>query len=211
MKYLIIVLFSFIFTCGNSQINYRLNSIKISPVEFTKAEFQISYERYFGNRSSSIVISPSVILKDSYDESKAGLQGMIQYRFYLTHFNKSESKTFLGLHNYGFYSGVYALYMDYAEDYQIGLYNQDTQEYEMHNLHKESNSIEGGAIVGLQVDITERIVMDFYVGGGIRKTDLSDDLTQEQRDQGYYQYYGVLDPEYQGVKPRVGLQLGMTF
>ena len=136
---------------------------------------------------------------------------MLQYRFYLTHMNNEQGRTFLNLYNYGFYTGLYALYMDYSEDYRLGLYNQDTDEYEMHELHKDVSSIEGGAIVGLQVDITRRIVIDMYIGGGIRKTDLEDQLTQEQRDQAYIQSYGVFDPEYQGVKPKLGFQIGMTF
>ena len=94
----------------------RKNAIKISPIEFGNAEFQISYERYFGERKSSIQITPSFILEENGDRSKEGWQAMAQYRLYLTHLKSSEGKSFWGMHNVGFYTGLYGLYFNQNED-----------------------------------------------------------------------------------------------
>ena len=142
------------------------NVLKLSPFEFGKAEFQLSYEHYFKNRQSSIMLSPSFILKEGVDESRNGWQLMTQYRFYLTHLSRQQNKSFLGIYDIGFYSGIYAQYLNYTENSIISYWN-NVDLIEVNNK-KQINSEEGGAIIGLQFDITSRITADFFVGGGIR-------------------------------------------
>lgn len=214
MKYLT-VLFSLVisYTFVQAQevgvFEYK-NAIKISPFEFGNEEFQISYEHYFKNRKSSIQLMPSFILKDNQDESKTGVQVMGQYRIFLSHLRGDEGKSILGFYNLGLYGGVYALYLDYSEDYLYGYYNDMTNEFINEEFTKDLTSFEGGAILGVQVDITNRFVIDFYVGGGIRKTDIEDTKVLPEGQVDYF-YYGVFDREYTGVKPKLGLQLGFTF
>jgi hypothetical protein len=191
----------------------KKNALKISPIEFGKAEFQATYERYFGeNRNSSISIMPSIILEDSFNESQEGYQIMLQYRFYLTHLRKDEGNAIFGMHNFGFYAGFYGLALDYSRDYMQGYYDNSTMEYVDNEFTRSQTSFEGGALIGLQMDITKRIILDMYVGGGIRKTDLTDTIDDDPNYEGnYYNYFGVFDREYNGVKPRLGLQLGILF
>ena len=187
------------------------NAIKLNPVGFGNSEFQLSYERYFGaNRKSSIMIMPSVILKESNDQSKKGWQLMAQYRFFLTHFNKDQQKTFLNAYNYGFYAGVYGLNFNYKEDYLRGYWEPNTNNYINKSYQKSVAAYEGGALLGLQIDITKRILIDFYIGGGLKYVNFEDTYT-EQNPTDYPLSYGVFAPEYSGVKPRLGLLLGFTF
>lgn len=186
------------------------NAIKLSPFNLAQSEFQASYEHYLGNRRSSISLYPSVFLRESQETSMEGWQAMLQYRFYLTHVNRDEGHTFLGLYNYGFYAGMYGLYFDYSEDYSRGYWSNATNEYIVDDFQKSAQSFEGGAMIGLQTDITKRILFDFYVGGGIRKSD-SLDTYQDVMEQGIYDTDSVFDPGYTGVKPKVGLQLGILF
>lgn len=216
MKYLsfIILTICFQFTqlhAQEDQSTQKLNVIKLSPFEFGKAEFQVAYERYFGNRSSSIIISPSIILKDNNNETKEGYQIMGQYRFYLSHLNKANGNSFLGMNNWGFYSGIYALYLDYNEEFIFGYYDPISSNYISGKYKKELTSFETGAIIGVQVDITSRFVFDFYIGGGVRKSDLYDERVEIENNQDYFTDYGVFDVEYQGVKPKIGFQIGITF
>lgn len=206
----------FFTTQGNSQtyesqeVSYLNNALKINPVVLGRAEFNLSYERFFSNRKSSISISPSIYLKDNLTQSINGWQIAAQYRFYLTHFNKQNQRIFLGMENFGFYSGLYISTQDYKEEFQKGHWDNDTQEYSMADYNKEITSFEGGAMIGIQIDITKRIVIDFNVGGGVRYTDYFntfEDLGLED----YVSEYSVFDPEYQGVKPKVQLLLGITF
>ena len=196
---------------GQSDHFSRQNAIKISPVEFGKAEFQLSYERYFGDRSSSLTISPSFILKENSFESKEGIQIEGQYRFYLSHLRKDQRNVFLGFHNIGLYTGIYLRYMDYSEDYQHYWYDNELGEHQTQEFTKTVNATESGALIGIQIDITQRILLDFFVGGGIRYTDLTDSKDGVINEEIYYEDYGVFDPEYKGVKPRIGFQIGVLF
>lgn len=189
------------------------NALKISPVEFGKAEFQVTYERYFGeNRNSSLSIMPSIILEDSPSETQEGYQMMMQYRFYLTHLRKDEGNAIFGMHNFGFYAGFYGLALDYTKDYTAGYWDETTQNYIENIYTRDQTSYEGGALIGLQMDITNSIILDLFAGGGIRKTDLTDSIDDDPRIDDYYNNdFDVFDREYNGVKPRLGLQLGILF
>ena len=205
----ILMMIPFLLMAQEGHFGYN-NAVKISPVELGNAEFQMSYEKYFGERTSSIMISPSFILKEEGQESKKGWQIMGQYRFYLTHIRKDQQSTFLGLHNVGFYTGLYGQYLDYDEDYISGYWDEKTQLYITDIFDKKINAYEGGAIIGMQIDVTPRIILDFYIGGGIRYTEIEDNRT-DPNNYDYYESYSVFDVEYKGVKPRIGFQIGISF
>ena len=196
---------------GQSAHFENVSAVKISPVEFGKAEFQISYERYFGERSSSFVISPSFILKENNFESKEGFQIEGQYRIYLSHLRSDNQSVLLGFHNIGLYGGVYARYLDYKEDYQYMWYDNTSGTSHSGEFTKDVVAKEGGAIIGIQIDITKRILLDLFAGGGVRYTDFTDSKEGVVGSEYFYDEYGVFDPEYKGVKPRLGLQIGVLF
>ena len=187
------------------------NAIKISPFEFGKAQFEMSYERYFGDRSSSIILMPSIFLKENMRESKEGFQLGAQYRVYLSHIRSDEKSVFLGFHNIGLYAGVYAQYLDYSEDYLYSWWDNETMESYTETMTKDVSATEGGALIGVQFDITKKILIDFYIGGGIRYSDTTDTITEVVDPNNYYEDVSVFDPEYKGVKPRIGFQLGFMF
>ena len=196
---------------GQSDHFSNKNAIKISPVEFGKAEFQISFERYFGDRTSSITITPSIILKENNFESIEGFQIGGQYRIFLSHLRSDSKRVFLGFHNIGLYTGLYAQYQDYKEDYKFTWWDNTTNIEYNREFTKEVNAIEGGALIGVQIDVTKRILVDFFVGGGVRYADFTDSKDGIVPENYYYEEYGVFDVEYKGVKPRVGFQLGILF
>ncbi len=213
MKIILQFLIILIPFCANSQSDHfdQKNAIKISPVEFSRAQFEMSYERYFGDRSSSLVLLPSIYLKDDIMESKEGFQLGAQYRFYLSHVRSDEKSVFLGFHNVGLYTGVYAQYLDYTEDYQFYWWDMEKMESVTLGMTKDVTSVEGGAIIGVQIDITKKILIDFYIGGGVKYSDLTDTKTDIINPNDYYEDVSVFDPEYKGVKPKLGFQLGFLF
>ncbi len=206
------ILFLAITFCQAQEAETYLNNvIKINPFLFGQSQFQLSYEHYFKNRKSSVLLMPSYLLKDSRDTELQGFEIMGQYRFYLTHYNKNERKTFLNMYNYGFYAGLYALYLNYDETFTRYTYNPITFENESNSYKKSIQSIEGGALLGLQMDISRRIVLDFYIGGGLRKSEVEDSYLDSNIEAEYYGEYSVFDFEFTGIKPKVGLMLGITF
>jgi len=199
---------------GSSQnMEFGYNSaIKFSPASFRNSEFRVLYEKYFVNRKSSITFAPSFVLRDNAHEKKIGYQMMAQYRFYLTHFNKEErGNNFLGMENYGFYSGLYGLFLDYHSDYNRDYYEPEQDAYLRKEFEKNIYAIEGGVLLGVQVDITKRILVDLYVGGGVRYTQVDDTFDEYRNEDGWYDTYSIFDPEYKGVKPVGGFLLGFLF
>lgn len=211
-KNILIILLSLITLSTYAQDTHfeNKNSLKISVFEFGRAEFQCTYEHYFGNRSSSISIMPSIILTENREEYTKGFQIMGQYRIYLSHLRSDEQHVFLGMHNIGFYTGAYGLIRDQKEDYSFGYWDNSKNEYVNDIYSKTVLAYEGGVIIGIQIDITSRIVLDYYMGGGVRYTDNTDTF-EDPGDDIYIDSYGVFDQEYQGVKPRFGLQVGIVF
>ena len=207
---IIIILLPFFASSQTAQFD-QVNAIKISPFELGNAQFEMTYERYFGDRSSSLILMPSIFLKDDIRESKEGYQFGAQYRVYLSHVRSDEKFVFLGFHNIGLYAGVYALYLDYKEDYQFSWWDNEMNESITLDMRKDVNGTEGGAIIGIQLDVTKKILIDFYIGGGVRYSDFTDTKSEIVDPSVYFEDVSVFDPEYKGVKPKIGFQLGFMF
>jgi len=195
------------------KIDYEYeNVLKINPVSFATSEIQIQYERYFKNRKSSIVIAPSLILRRTDNENVDGAQVLGQWRYYVTQFNKEQNKNFLGLYNYGFYAGLYGLGHTYREEYKMSMWNNETQEQQDKTFERNSSSVEFGPMMGLQIDFTKRIVLDFYFGGGVRYSNFSDTIDDDPDFENYSRFdEGVFAIAYTGVKPKVGVSIGINF
>ena len=188
-----------------------LNALKINPGNLGNSEFRLNYERYLGDRSASIMFSPSFYLKESEREKISGYQFQVSYRYFLSHLNKSNGNAFLGLYNLGFYAGAYGQWLDYTEEYTEEWYDPKTNMQVRKDFEKSGIAFEGGGILGLQIDITERLIADFYLGGGVRKSNISDSIEDDPDFNNYYESPSVFDVDFTGVKPVIGFQLGFTF
>lgn len=209
-----LLLVAFFFTMNAQEAtNYKYrNALKISPVEFAQSRFQISYELYNRARSQSLLVMPSLILEENGKDVKKGAELMMQYRFFLSHLKKGENKT-MGFYDIGFYAGPYMLIMSYYEDYEREIYFPGKGTAEKLAFEKDVDAVEAGVILGIQLDVTPRILLDFYIGGGIRQSDVMDSYDGFDNPDDYYYEpsYGVFDLEYTGVKPKLGLQVGISF
>jgi hypothetical protein len=212
MKYLIILIMSVLCQFGVAQdmplegkFDYQYNNVlRLSPIELGRAEFQVGYERYFAHRTQSLVLNPSIIKGSRGTETKDGYQLMVQYRFYLSQLQRATNET-LNMFNIGFYAAPYVLGLTYKETYEYGIYDPLTFEQDFQLIEEAVDALEGGALLGIQLDITRRIVLDFFVGGGIRESNVTSSNTEGRNE------YGILDLAYSGVKPRIGFQMGITF
>ena len=176
--------------------------LKLSPFEFGRSQFQLGYERYYKNKTRSIVILPSFILKRSNNEKSDGAELGLQYRMYLS---QNDGGIF---HRIGYYSALYGLGMTLREEYKLFKYGPNDPNGVPYTATNSIKSVEGGVLLGIQIDITQRIVLDFFAGGGVRYSDVVDQRTVQEN---YYENYSVFDREYTGIKPRIGFQLGVTF
>ncbi len=189
----------------------RRNVLKISPVELGRAEFKLAYEYYFNQRKSSVLLSPTIILKGEEGDQRAGWRAMAQYRYYLSHLNRMNENDFIGIYNIGFYAGVYGLYLDYADQFELSSYNNETGNYTIVENERTIHAQEGGALVGIQVDITQRFVLDFYIGGGLRFSQESNSVELEEAEYFTPSRGGIFPYAYNGVKPNFGFMVGLLF
>lgn len=184
------------------------NALRISPVQFANSTFEVNYERYFNDKKHGVVVSPALLLKQNDPESLIGFKGNVQYRFYFAHLHKDTHKTWI-FSNLAFYGGTYVQYLTAAEEYWGGYQGKDF-DYISQIFEKDINSIEGGVLLGIQIDIIPRLTLDFNFGGGIKYAEVEDSITpflNGDRNSSY----GVLDREYTGVVPQGALQLGFNF
>ncbi len=200
-------------TSGYSQNSDKVKDyrsvVKLSPIQLGSSTFQLNFEQYFKDRKYSLLLSPALLLRENGNETLLGFKGNIQYRFYLNHLTKPKNRTW-GMHNIGFYVGPYIEYLYAKEDYVGGYYDEATNEYISSVYTKEVKSIQGGAITGLQLDIFPRLVLDLFLGGGIKYADVNDSLKPLAEGE-YYEDYSILEREYTGVLPKAGLQIGFNF
>lgn len=215
MKKLSILLISFIFSTmlicqktNSTPFQYN-HVIKLSPFELGRTEFKISYEHYLNQRKSSIVLTPILMLRNEVDDKRNGWQLMGQYRYYVSHLNKANENAILRLSNFGFYAGIYGLYSSYQDSYQLNYWDNIDQKSVYVDRSRDIQSQEGGALIGVQIDITKRIAMDFYIGGGVRVSQSK--ITGEQVPSDTYipSRGGLFPYEYTGVKPTVGFMMGI--
>jgi len=197
----------FCFNADAQNTEYK-NSIKISPAQFANSTFELNYERFFNEKTHSILLSPAFMLRQNSPESLYGFKGQIQYRYYFSHLHKDTHKTWK-FSNIGFYTGLYTQYLNATEEYW-GSYTSNNQNYITELFNKDISSIEGGVLIGMQIDIIPRLVLDLYLGGGIKYADVEDTMTPYIEGE-YHSYYSVLDREYTGVVPKGGLQIGFNF
>ncbi|MDZ7777420.1 MAG: hypothetical protein U5L09_18345 [Bacteroidales bacterium] len=141
---------------------------------------------------NSLWLAPSVTDVDSDYEDKFGVGVEIQYRAYV--FKKVTEKHIKNIFfaPYGFYK-----YFSLNEDnyYTCGYGIDDAPDLRENNI----NVFGGGMIFGMQYVFAEKVHLDFYAGGGLRKADKDN----------YYDYF--LEPGYSGFAPKVGIDIGFSF
>lgn len=202
--FMVLLIFSQLSAQESPNYPYR-NAIKLGIPELGNSQFQFGYERFFGDRKSSIIIMPSFILKKNADEELGGFELAAQYRFML-----SNHKDAWFLNNISFYGAPYAQYLTLTSENAFYKYVNGVPEPLRNIAKRDINAIEGGLLIGAHMDLTSRINLDFFVGGGVRYSDVTDSGDQIE-GYPYSYYYSVFDREYTGIKPRIGLMMGISF
>jgi hypothetical protein len=70
-------------------------------------------------------------------------------------------------------------------------------------VNEQINEVSGGVILGAQIAFANRLFLDFYTGGGVKRSFGRQESVQTN--------YTVLDLGYNGVIPKIGFQLGIGF
>ncbi len=173
--------------------SYR-NIIKIDPIRFFSSTFQLSYERLV-DKDKSLNFSAGLIYKDTESESVNGFRGEFQFRYFIL-----EREIYNPTRKIYFAPFIFDQYVDVINrNYYNSNGIQEQYSY-------KTNAFGGGIVMGVNWVFSKRFVIDAFLGGGVRSSNM---------DKNYSAYYtnnnGIMDYGYKGIFPRVGLDLGFTF
>lgn len=165
------------------------NILKMSASLFVRNTFQMGYEKFF-DPTTSIFVATGFNFKDNDYESDWGIRTEVQMRFYVyTVINPD--------HSHRLYFAPYLM------NHYIYLQSMDNS-YGAGSVwqHDSFDALGGGMLFGWSYSFANRINLDLYAGGGLRKT---------FNYEGTVNYDGVFDYSYSGIIPRLGIDIGFWF
>jgi hypothetical protein len=197
MKKILLVLIVVSITAGvEAQVLATANSpeykniLKMSASLFTRSTFQMGYERFF-QPNTSIYIAAGMTFKDSESEKVWGIRTEAQMRFNVfTVINATQS------HRLYFAPYLMNQYFEtesnnYSNSYPV--WGKDS-----------FDAFGGGMLFGWSFSFANRINLDLYTGGGIRKT-------FNYKNNETYSDDNVFGYGYSGIVPRFGMDIGFWF
>ena len=160
--------------------------------------FYTSIEKNLNN-DKTFYLAGGYRLSDNGDD--IGWMGELQIRKYLFRFNNSKS---LGESPYsGIYGGLYANGKYFSENNEdIYLYDHQAEDYYYSLENYEVKQGEGGVMMGIQFVFHKKLSLDFFLGGGIRASEINGD---------YYNTPYSPERGYTGIVPKIGFDVGISF
>lgn len=196
-KILVIILIAVSTSATFAQILATSNSpeyrsiFKMSVSQFTRNTFQMGYERFF-QPTTSLFLAAGLSFQDSESEKMFGVRTEAQMRFHVyTIIRPKES--------HRLYFAPYLLNQYFETEnkvYNIGNYTWKTETFD---------AFGGGMLFGWSFSFANRINLDIYTGGGLRKT-----FNYDPAQNSYYNN-NVFDFGYSGIVPRLGIDIGFWF
>ena len=185
-------------------LNAQERLIKISPFHFSDATFNISVEKSMKSDYTLNFSGGVHLLEDGWDaRDEKGVTSEIQLRKYVLSFRNSESKlngiyvapfaqiSYFRMHN--IYRNWIYEYDDVTGDY-VGSFLEET------NVNASSKSGQAGVVMGVQYIMSDVILVDFFLGGGVQYA-----VESGNRDR----YNDIGSRFYTGVMPKIGFNVGV--
>lgn len=171
--------------CQEPATNQFRHEIKMDYTQLFFNKLFLGYEHYFDGFSLSI--NPALLLKEQTYEQSLGIIADGQFRWYA--FFKQQDDQFIQ-----FSSVFFGPYLQYAYgDYQY------TDNYDPgFNQNYYYNTLAGGLVTGIKISALEKMILEFYLGGGVKYT--FDNPTLQNNN-----FVGFWEPRYTGMYPRAGL------
>ena len=167
---------------------YR-NILKMSASQFVNNTFLMSYER-FVNSGTSIYLSAGLNFKDTDYDRSWGVLNEVQMRFHVyTLIRPANShRLYFAPYLQNHYMNAEKKFYTYPGDY----WKIDTYD-----------TFGGGMLFGWSYSFANRINLDIYTGGGLKKAFGAD------RDEN--SYINEWSDSYSGIVPRFGIDVGFWF
>jgi len=201
-------------------LTIRRNIYKIAPIHFTVNELQLGFEHIQKNLRTSHNFYINVKqnnLNDGYATSSdqlgvTGAKIIYEPRFYVNGFKPgSGKKKRLG----GIYGNFYGSFATYYIDRTFITYDIINGSTVTSTSKYTIFSANFGVGLGYQIALTDNFYIDVYAGGGtkINNFDPKNHIPDVVRNGGNYNYgnyINILSPEFKGIAPRIGINLGIA-
>jgi len=178
--------------------------MKVSPFHFADATFNMSLEKELGGDKSVNLTGGIHLVEDgwNYDNEK-GLTAEIQLRKYVMNFKNSESKL-NGVYVAPFgrlsYFKIHDTYRDWYYEYDsLGNYSESEWTEET-TVNASSKSGQAGIVMGVQYIMSDVILFDIFLGGGVQ-------YAVESGNRDRTRWSG--DRFNTGVIPKIGFNIGV--
>ena len=196
MKKIFLVLLIAVYTTANCQhmdsTKVYNNKLKFSLVNFVDNTLFLSYERTMKN-GNAWFIGCGPLYSNSNSEPKSGLRSELQYKLYITEKIKENSIKRI----------YFAPYLTYKYLEKTSTVWNGFASSKVKNTY---HSFCPGIVAGYSITVYNRINIDFYLGGGLKRTFDGDFNGHIDYDNG-----NIWSPGYSGVIPKVGFDVGITF
>lgn len=196
-KFFIVIAIMFFVAGARAQILATSNSpeyknlLKMSASLFTQSTFQLGFERFF-QPNTSFFLATGLKFEDSEYEKNWGVRTELQMRFHVYTIIRPRD-------SHRLYFAPYVL-NQYFETETIDYASSVPNAWVLDTF----DAFGGGMLFGWSYSFANRINLDIYTGGGIRKTFNYDNNSNSGN--GEFSDYG-----YSGIVPRLGIDIGFWF
>jgi hypothetical protein len=187
----------------NSDFTFPRSLIKLSPFQLFNNTLELGIETFNPKLSKSF--QATLGFKSGASEFDDGQGGSIElaFRKYVLPMELRVRKS------REFYQGIYySLYVggSYFEgkSSSYGYFDPNNGVWSNSSYSATIKSISPGFTIGLQKTLWKVLVLDVYIGGGIKFSE-----SQYTGTNYYPSYNGILDPGYDGIYPKFGGKIGV--
>lgn len=177
--------------------------IKLSPLQLFTNTLELGIESF--NPSFSKSFQGSLGFRSGSNDFRKGKGASIEvaYRKYVSpmkYQNRRQRESYQGVYYSIYLNGTY--FKGTENDYYY--YDPNTGAPYQTNYTEITNAVSPGFTIGMQKTLWKVLVLDVFVGGGIRFADVSRTDTVP-----YYSSYTVFEPGYEGIYPKIGAKIGV--
>lgn len=185
---------------------------KISPQQLTINTLKAGIERFNKTYTASWVIFASATSQgqdysSTYTDKLRGLGGELQYRKYLGAMKEHASRRHRyarGIYLMGFIQG--AAYSNHQKGLS-GSYVGGVYATTPYDFQRSIGNWGGGFALGFQRTFWNIMFLDVYIGGGVQGSDVIYQGQLPHHD--WYHWQSITEPDYAGIIPKIGLQIGV--
>lgn len=192
---ILIFLLAVAYASGQDKKEYK-NQMRFSIGHFFENSLYFNCEMLLKN-NNSFLLGAGPVYSEISGESKSGYRSEVQYKLYITSKEGKNSIIRIYVAPYLTYK-----YLENRSEYTVWSNNTYIAAIAKNYFH----SFCPGIIAGWNIIAYHRLVFDFYIGGGMKRTFDGDFVGKINYDNN-----NIFAPGYNGVIPRFGFEMGFTF